>query len=180
MGPPVSRDWISEMRGSVHQNFSYIIIPNSNGDHVVMYPEAPITEQNESYNSLSHQIHVVSEDIDCTCILSNSLFQDEEKNIRCWALEFDGAHSSAGSGAGIVLISPDKGVTCFSYRLEFDCTNNISKYEALILGLNLTIDMNIRSLHVRGDSDLIISQVKRNFSTKKPRLRKYRMLFGML
>jgi ribonuclease HI len=84
------------------------------------------------------------------------------------------AHSSAGSGVGIVLISLDKGVTCFSYRLEFDCTNNISKYEALILGLNLAINMNIRSLRVRGDSDLIVSQVKRDFSAKKLRLKQYR------
>jgi hypothetical protein len=97
------------------------------GIHVVLYPEAPSQNKSESCNNLSHQIHVVSEEIDCMCILSNSLFQDEEKKIRCWALEFDGAHSSAGSGDGIVLIFPDKGVTCFSYRLEFDCTNNISE-----------------------------------------------------
>jgi ribonuclease HI len=107
-------------------------------------------------------------------ILSNSLFQDKEKNIRCLDLAFDGAHSSVGLGAGIVLILPDKGVTCFSYKMEFDCTNNISEYQALVLGLNLTIDMNIRYLHVKGDSYLIISQVKRNFSAKKPRLRKYK------
>jgi ribonuclease HI len=131
-------------------------------------------KQNGNHNSFSHQIHVVSEEIDCTLIFPNSLFWDEEKKDGCWALEFHGAHSSAGSGIRMVLISLDKGITCFSYRIEFDCTNHIVEYEALILGLNLTIDMNIRSLHVRGDSDLIISQVKRDFSSKKPRLKQYR------
>jgi ribonuclease HI len=107
------------------------------------------------------------------------LFLDEEKKDDCWALEFDEAHASIGSSTGIVLVSPDKGVTYFSYRLEFDCTNNIDEYEALILGLNLTIDMNIMTLHVRGDSNLIVSQVKRVFYTKKPKLKQYMDVFGM-
>jgi hypothetical protein len=40
----LSRDWVSEMRGSVHYNYSYIIIPNPKGDPVVLYPKAPIKE----------------------------------------------------------------------------------------------------------------------------------------
>jgi hypothetical protein len=119
--------------------------------------------------SSSHQ--VLDEGINNTFILENSLFQDEEKRDGCWGLDFDGAHSSSGSGIGVVLISPDKETTLFSYRLEFNCTNNIAEYEALILGMNLAIDMNIKSLHVRGDSDLIVSQINRNFSAKNPRLK---------
>lgn len=34
--------------------------------------------------------------------------------------------------------------------------------------------MNIKILYVRGDSDSIVSQVKKYFSTKNPRLKKYR------
>jgi ribonuclease HI len=40
--------------------------------------------------------------------------------------------------------------------------------------MNLSIDMNIKSLHVRGDSDLIVSQVNKNFAAKNPRLKQYR------
>jgi ribonuclease HI len=68
-----------------------------------------------------------------------------------------------GSGVGIVLISPSKEATFFSYRLEFDCTNNIVEYEALLIGLNLALDRNIKCLRVIGDSDLVVSQVKRKF-----------------
>jgi ribonuclease HI len=89
-------------------------------------------------------------------------------------LEYNGAHSSSGSAVGVVLISPDKEVTFFSYNLEFDCTKNIVEYKALILVLNLTIDMNIKFLHVRGDSNLIVSQVKKDFVAKNPRLKQYR------
>jgi ribonuclease HI len=77
----------------------------------------------------------------------------------------------------VVLISPDKEATLFSYRLEFDFTNNIAEYEALVLGLNLTINMNINSLCIRGDLDLIVSEFNKILSTKNPRLKKYRDVF---
>jgi ribonuclease HI len=91
-----------------------------------------------------------------------------------WTLEFDGAHSSFGSGAGIVLTAPSKETFYYSYRLEYHCTNNIVEYEALIIGLNLAIDRGITHLRVIGDSDLIVSQVLLNFSTKNERLKRYR------
>jgi ribonuclease HI len=85
-----------------------------------------------------------------------SLFLDEEKKEGSWGLDFDGAHSRTSSGAGIALRSPDGETNIFPYGLEFYCTNNNTEYESLILGLNLSIDMNIKSLHVRGDFELII------------------------
>jgi ribonuclease HI len=72
------------------------------------------------------------------------------------------------------LRPPDRETTLFSYKLEFDCTNNIAEYEALILGINLAIDMNIKNLHVKGDSDLIVSQINKKFVAKNPRLKQYR------
>jgi hypothetical protein len=69
-------------------------------------------------------------------ILVDSHFVDEEIKEGSWGLNFDGAHSSTGSGAGIVLRSSDNETNLFSYKLEFDCTNNIVEYEALILGIN--------------------------------------------
>jgi ribonuclease HI len=91
-----------------------------------------------------------------------------------WTLEFDGAHSSSGSGVGIVLTTPSKETFYYSYRLEYHCTNNIVEYEALILGLNLAIDKGVTHLRVIGDSDLIVSQVLLDFATKNERLKRYR------
>ena len=47
-----------------------------------------------------------------------------------------------------------------SYKLEFDTTNNISEYEALLLGLKAARDMGIDKLLIFGDSELIIHQIK--------------------
>ena len=84
-----------------------------------------------------------------------------------WMLEFDGSHSGHGAGAGVVLTAPSGEVFYRSYRLEFDCTNNVAEYEALILGLNLAIDKGATTLKAKGDSDLIISQVQMKFAAKK-------------
>jgi ribonuclease HI len=83
-----------------------------------------------------------------------------------WTLEFDGSHSSYGSGIGIVLTTPSKETFYYSYRLQYHCIKNIFEYEALILGLNLEIDKSITHLRVIGDSDLIVSQVLLDFASK--------------
>lgn len=57
-----------------------------------------------------------------------------------------------GSGAGIALISPQNGVIPISYKLSFECTNNMVEYEALILGLKEIIDIGVTHLHIYGDS----------------------------
>jgi hypothetical protein len=41
-------------------------------------------------------------------------------------MHFDGASSSEGNGAGIVLYLAIGKIHNFSYRLEFACTNNMT------------------------------------------------------
>ncbi|KAH9312194.1 hypothetical protein KI387_027229, partial [Taxus chinensis] len=61
-------------------------------------------------------------------------------------MEFDGSHSRAGSGAGVVLYSPSNEVYHFAYKLQFDNTNNIVEYETFLLGMNVAEDMGIKKL----------------------------------
>jgi ribonuclease HI len=42
--------------------------------------------------------------------------------------------------------------------LEFEGTNNVVEYEALLLGLNLAKDLGINILKIIGDSDLVVSK----------------------
>jgi hypothetical protein len=58
--------------------------------------------------------------------------------------------------------------------LEFDTTNNISEYEALLLGLKAAKDMGIDKISVFGDSELIIHQLKNIYQAKQQRLKQYR------
>jgi hypothetical protein len=58
-----------------------------------------------------------------------------------WHMHFDGSCSNEGNGAGVVLISPVGKIHNFSYRLEFACTNNITEFEALLLGIENTYNL---------------------------------------
>jgi ribonuclease HI len=61
---------------------------------------------------------------------------------------------------------------CF-YKLDFDYTNNMDEYEALVLGLKTLKEMGARKIVVHGDSELIINQVKGIYQAMHPRLRAY-------
>ena len=59
-------------------------------------------------------------------------------------LYFDGSKSSDGAGAGFILISPEGEQKMLTCRLEFECMNNTSEYEALVRGLYKAIDHDVK------------------------------------
>ena len=56
-----------------------------------------------------------------------------------WTMYFDGSVMAPGSGARVVLISPDRSRLRYAIRLHFSASNNAVEYEALINGLRITI-----------------------------------------
>ena len=58
--------------------------------------------------------------------------------------------------------------------MNFPCTNSIAEYEALLLGLRLAHKHGIKCLHVIGDSELVVSQVRNAYVSKNKRLKKYK------
>jgi ribonuclease HI len=76
-----------------------------------------------------------------------------------WTMYFDGSIMKEGANVGLVFISP-LGV-CMEYmvRLHFPASNNTAEYEALINGLRITVELGIKRLEIRGDSELVVDQV---------------------
>lgn len=92
-----------------------------------------------------------------------------------WYLEFDGSVNKLGAGAGIWIHNmKNDHAEGHAYRLNFRCTNNMAKYEALLLGLKLIKSLGAVRISILGDSDLVIQQMKGNFLTNDLRLRSYR------
>ena len=60
------------------------------------------------------------------------------------------------------------------YKLEFQTTNNTSKYETLVLGLRAPKDLGIQQLVVFGDSELVVQQVRNVYQVKQQLLKVYR------
>ena len=52
-----------------------------------------------------------------------------------WNLHFDGVVGKDGARVGFCINGPDHENFICSYKLYFDFTNNVSEYEALILGI---------------------------------------------
>jgi ribonuclease HI len=73
----------------------------------------------------------------------------------------------------VVLIDPSGDQVKYMVHLEFKATNNMAEYEALIFGLSAALSLGIRQLLVKGDSQLIIKQVRGEFSYNEPRLAAY-------
>ena len=90
-----------------------------------------------------------------------------------WHMHIDGAFSSEGNGVGIVLCSHVGNIHGFSYILEFACTNNITEFEALILGIENYFNLRCYHLSVFGDSELIINLVKRIYTPSNKILKRY-------
>ncbi|XP_058084609.1 uncharacterized protein LOC131232405 [Magnolia sinica] len=96
--------------------------------------------------------------------------EEEEKKAGEWTLFFDGAANSKGSGVGVILYSPEDVPAPISRRLAFQCTNNMTEYEACIAGLREAIILNVKKLRVFGDSQLIINQINDDWRTKDEKL----------
>ncbi len=73
---------------------------------------------------------------------------------------FDGPCSKYGSRVGIWEVNTrknhDEG---HSYKINFQCTNNIAEYEALILGLQLLKKLGAKRISIQ-EEKLIIKQIR--------------------
>ena len=90
-----------------------------------------------------------------------------------WQLYFDGATRNSGAGAGIVFVTPSGGLIPYSFHILAICTNNVAEYEALVIGLEVALEMKIQSLEVFGDSLLVIKQMRGEFAVKHENLIPY-------
>ncbi|XP_059654464.1 uncharacterized protein LOC132301206 [Cornus florida] len=89
---------------------------------------------------------------------------------------FNGSSTYDGGGAGIVIISPKGRKTTFSFLLDFKCTNNQAEYEALIIGLEILLELKVEKVQIIGDSNLILSQLSEEYRCLNWHLRPFHSL----
>ncbi|MCU4754425.1 ribonuclease HI family protein [Halobacteria archaeon AArc-curdl1] len=89
---------------------------------------------------------------------------------------FDGgARGNPGpAGIGWVIVTSD-GIVAEGSETIGRATNNQAEYEALIAALEAARDYGYDELHVRGDSELIVKQVRGEYNTNNPELREKRV-----
>ncbi|GKV15561.1 hypothetical protein SLEP1_g26343 [Rubroshorea leprosula] len=90
------------------------------------------------------------------CTSGHSTLNPEPNN---WTLYVDGASSSKGSRVSALLIGPDGYRSEHALKFNFDATNNMAEYEALLLGLQLALELKISTIQVYSDSQLMVNQI---------------------
>ena len=62
---------------------------------------------------------------------------------------------------------------CYVVRLHFPASKNMAEYEAILSGLRIAIELGIKRLDMRGDSQLVIDQVMKESSCHDSRMEAY-------
>jgi ribonuclease HI len=86
---------------------------------------------------------------------------------------FDGSLMKIGAGAGLLFISPLGKHVRYVIRLHFPASNNVAEYEALVNGLRTAVELGVRCLDARGDSQLVIDQVMKNSHCRDQKMEAY-------
>ena len=145
-----------------------------------------ISDQNGPKN---YPLYATYEDMGCYILSFNEAF--EEENLKSpiskstevqieqvWKLYFDGAFAREEPRDGFVLGPPSWEKITLSYKIEFKTSNNVSEYEALILGLKSNDKLKVIKLVVYDDLELVVNQIRVIYHTKHLILWAYRNLLS--
>ena len=87
-------------------------------------------------------------------------------DLPIWRLSVDGPANTQGSGAGLILTSPEGIDIEYALRFRFQASNNEAEYEVVIAGLNLAHSMEVDQLEVCNDSQLVVRQIEDTYKDK--------------
>ena len=94
---------------------------------------------------------------------------EQEKPEGVWLVMVDGSCGEQGSGAGVVIQSPEG----TEIKFEFQLTNNQVEYEAFITGLGLAHALRAERVEIRADSQLVCNQLNDQFQIREEKMGLY-------
>ena len=81
---------------------------------------------------------------------------------------FDGAFSLQAASVGVLLVAPTGEHLKYVVQMQFPrqrSTNNTTEYEGLLAGLRIAADLRIKKLIIRGDSQLVVRHINRDYQS---------------
>ncbi|KAL0462137.1 UNVERIFIED_CONTAM: hypothetical protein Slati_0101300 [Sesamum latifolium] len=84
-----------------------------------------------------------------------------------WLLHVDGSSRAQGSGAGIVITTPQGEDLEFAIKFGFKASNNEAEYEALVIGMRMAHETGAKHLLAYSDSQLVVKQVEGTYEAKE-------------
>jgi hypothetical protein len=131
----LGRDWKALTCGYLSLYGTHLSVP-WNGKNIIFLREGRISPYIESVpqpnvNYIEENLGVYSIFFEEDNIPLGQINLDDDM----WHMHFDGSCSNEGNGARIILVSPIGKINNLSYRLEFDCTSNVTEFEGLLSGI---------------------------------------------
>lgn len=85
-----------------------------------------------------------------------------------------------GTCIWILIISPNKIPTKFTYKIKGSSSNNETEYKAFIVGLEILLELGATRVEIMGDSELIVNQMTREYKCVKENLIMYFVIANRL
>jgi len=111
--------------------------------------------------------------VDFVAEWTDSQLRPAQVQAELWTMYFNGSLMKTGAGVGLLFVSPLSVHMRYVIRIHFNASNNVVEYEALVNGLKIAIELGVRRLDVRGDSQLVIDQVMKASNCHDPKMEAY-------
>ncbi|KAL0433450.1 UNVERIFIED_CONTAM: hypothetical protein Slati_2679300 [Sesamum latifolium] len=98
---------------------------------------------------------------------------EDTSQDQVWLLHVDGSSTTQGSGAGIVVTSPQGEDLEIAIKFDFKASNNEAEYEALVIGMRMAHEAGARHLLTYSGSQLIVKQVEGTYEAKEESMIQY-------
>jgi hypothetical protein len=160
----LGRDWQALTGGYLSLDGIHLSVPRI-GKNIIVLREGRISPYIESIPQPN--VNYIEEDLRVYSIFveeDNIPLEQIDLDDGMWHMHFDGSCSNEGNRAGIILISLVGEIHNFSYRLEFSCMNNVTEFEALLLGIENAYNLGGGHLSFFGDSKLAMNHVRKIYS----------------
>jgi ribonuclease HI len=104
----------------------------------------------------------------------------DPRDIDKWVLQFDGGSRGnpglGGSGAVLLALNASSGIltevwNCYNFLGEKKITNNVAEYSGLLYGVKGIMKLNIQSVEIQGDSQLVIRQLQGQYQVRSDALK---------
>ncbi|RDX91446.1 rnhA, partial [Mucuna pruriens] len=140
---------------------------------IVVKTDLPIRQELRKPDLAGRMVAQALADFLTELILGEADGSVDETNAGEWYLSVDGSSNHSGSGAGFFLEGPAGIVIEQSLHFEFKANNNQAEYEALLAGMRLAQELEVKKLTAKSDSKLVNGQVNGEYQTRDPQLVKY-------
>jgi ribonuclease HI len=166
-------DWKSLIGGYLSLDGTHLSVPR-NGKNIIFLREGRISPYIGS--NPQPNVNYIEEDLGVYSIFfdeDNTTLEQINVEDGMWHIHFDGSCSNEGNITGIILYSLVGKIHKFYYRLEFACINNVTEFEALLLGIENAYNLGCGHLTVFGDSELVVNLVRKIYSPRNKLMKCY-------